>query len=85
MLTILATIFVIGLLVLCHEFGHFIFARWFKVRVLKFAIGYGPKIWSTQKGDTEYSIRAFPLGGFTKMAGMEAVSYTHLDVYKRQG
>ena len=71
MLTILATIFVIGLLVLCHEFGHFIFARWFKVRVLKFAIGYGPKIWSTQKGDTEYSIRAFPLGGFTKMAGME--------------
>ncbi|HAX99154.1 MAG TPA: RIP metalloprotease RseP [Candidatus Atribacteria bacterium] len=71
MLTILATIFVIGLLVLCHEFGHFIFARWFKVRVLKFAIGYGPKLWTTQKGDTEYSIRAFPLGGFTKMAGME--------------
>ena len=70
MLTILATIFVIGLLVLCHEFGHFVLARWFKVRVLKFAIGYGPAIWSTQKGETEYSIRAFPLGGFTKMAGM---------------
>ena len=70
MLTILATIFVIGLLVLCHEFGHFIMARWFKVRVFKFAIGYGPKLWSTQKGDTEYSIRIFPLGGFTKMAGM---------------
>lgn len=70
MLTILATIFVIGLLILCHEFGHFIMARLFKVRVFKFAIGYGPKIWSTQRGQTEYSIRAFPLGGFTKMAGM---------------
>ena len=69
MLTILATIFVIGLLVLCHEFGHFIFARWFKVRVLKFAIGYGPKIWSTQKGDTEYSIRAFPLVDLPKWPG----------------
>ncbi|MCX6090560.1 MAG: RIP metalloprotease RseP [Candidatus Atribacteria bacterium] len=70
MLTVLATIFVIGLLVLCHEYGHYVMARLFKVRVFHFAIGYGPKIWSTRRGETEYSLRAFPLGGFTKMAGM---------------
>ncbi|HSV31240.1 MAG TPA: RIP metalloprotease RseP [Atribacteraceae bacterium] len=70
MLSLLAFIFVLGLLVVCHEFGHFLFARIFKVRVFSFAIGYGPKLWSKTSSQTEYSIRLFPLGGFVKMAGM---------------
>lgn len=71
MITILAFIFVISLLILVHEFGHFIMARLFRVKVLSFALGYGPKIWATRRGDTEFSIRILPLGGYVRMAGME--------------
>lgn len=53
-----------------HEFGHLIPAKLFKVRVPKYAIGFGPKIFSKRKGETEYSIRALPLGGFITMIGM---------------
>ncbi|MEN3185546.1 MAG: RIP metalloprotease RseP [Atribacterota bacterium] len=71
MITVLAFIFVISLLILVHEFGHFIMARLFRVKVLSFALGYGPKIWAIQRGDTEFSIRVLPLGGYVRMAGME--------------
>jgi regulator of sigma E protease len=70
-LSFLAFIFVIGLLVTFHEFGHFIFARLFGIKVLSFSIGYGPPIFSYRGKETEFSIRLLPLGGFVKMAGME--------------
>lgn len=70
-LTILAAIFVFGLLVLFHEFGHFIMAKLTGMRVDEFAIGFGPKIVSKKYGETEYSLRAIPLGGFTDIAGMD--------------
>jgi len=71
MLSFLAFIFVIGLLVTFHEFGHFIFARLFDIKVFSFSIGYGPPIFSYRGRETEFSIRLLPLGGFVKMAGME--------------
>ncbi len=71
MLSFLAFIFVIGLLVTFHEFGHFIFARLFGIKVFSFSIGYGPPIFSYRGRETEFSIRLLPLGGFVKMAGME--------------
>ncbi len=71
MISVLAFIFVISLLIVVHELGHFLLARLFGVRVLSFAIGYGPKIFSTSLGVTEFSIRILPLGGYVKMAGME--------------
>ncbi|BER91998.1 RIP metalloprotease RseP [Atrimonas thermophila] len=71
MLSFLAFIFVIGLLVTFHEFGHFIFARLFGIKVLSFSIGYGPPIFSYRGKETEFSIRLLPLGGFVKMAGIE--------------
>ncbi len=58
-----------ALIVVVHEWGHFIAARLFKVRVDEFAIGLGPKLYGKQKGETLYTIRALPLGGFCKMAG----------------
>ena len=70
-ITILAFIFVISLLIIVHEFGHFIMAKWCGVQVLSFAIGYGPKLVSFKSGETEFSIRLIPLGGFVKMGGME--------------
>ncbi len=66
---LLAFIFVLGVLVFVHELGHFLVARWHGVRVLTFSLGFGPRIFSTKRGDTEYCISIIPLGGFVKMAG----------------
>lgn len=70
-LTIAAAIFVFGLLVLVHELGHFITAKLTGMRVDEFAIGFGPKIISFTRGETVYSLRAIPLGGFNDIAGMD--------------
>ena len=69
MTTILAFAFVLGVLVFVHELGHFVMARWHGVRVLTFSLGFGPKLLSVRRGDTEYCLSAFPLGGYVKMAG----------------
>ncbi|MCI5836829.1 MAG: RIP metalloprotease RseP [Veillonellaceae bacterium] len=70
MITILATIFVFAVIVLVHEWGHFITAKLTGMRVDEFAIGFGPKLWSRRRGETVYSVRALPLGGFNQIAGM---------------
>ena len=71
MTTIVAAIFVFGLLVLVHELGHFMVAKLTGMRVDEFAIGFGPKLWSRKYGETLYAIRAVPLGGFNRIAGMD--------------
>jgi regulator of sigma E protease len=62
-------ILVLGILVFVHELGHFLMARRIGVRVITFALGFGPKLFSFRRGDTEYCVRAIPLGGYVKMAG----------------
>ena len=69
-LTILATIFVFSVIVFVHELGHFATAKWAGMQVDEFALGFGPKVYSVRRGDTEYSLRAIPLGGFNRIAGM---------------
>ncbi len=69
MTSILAFIFVLGVLIFVHELGHFVMARRIGVRVLTFSLGFGPKILSFRRGDTEYCVSAIPLGGYVKMAG----------------
>ncbi len=69
-ITIAATIFVFSLIVFIHEFGHFITAKLTGMQVDEFAIGFGPKVYSCQHGETLYSLRAIPLGGFNRIAGM---------------
>lgn len=71
LLTIAASVFVFGLLVLFHEFGHFITAKMTGMWVREFAIGFGPKLVSYKYGETVYSLRCVPLGGFNDIAGME--------------
>ncbi|MBQ7198012.1 MAG: RIP metalloprotease RseP [Selenomonadaceae bacterium] len=71
LLTLAAAIFVFGLLVLFHELGHFITAKLTGMRVDEFAIGFGPKIFKFRRGETVYSLRAIPLGGFNDIAGMD--------------
>lgn len=69
MTSILAFLFVLGVLIFVHELGHFVMARRIGVRVLTFSLGFGPKILSFKRGDTEYAVSAIPLGGYVKMAG----------------
>ncbi len=74
-MTLIYFILILGLIVLVHEFGHFIFAKMFGVYVYEFSIGMGPKIFShkrkNKKDETEYCIRAIPIGGFVQLAGEE--------------
>ena len=92
--TLFSFILVLGLLIFVHELGHFLFAKWFGVRVLKFSLGFGPRIAGKTIGDTEYVISAFPLGGFVKMFGENPdeqqvedaerkVSFAHKAVWQR--
>jgi regulator of sigma E protease len=68
-LTILAFLFVLGVLIFVHELGHFLMARRIGVRVLTFSLGFGPKLINIKRGGTEYCVSAIPLGGYVKMAG----------------
>ncbi len=67
--TVFSFILVLGLLIFVHELGHFLLAKLFRVRVLKFSLGFGPKLFGKVVGDTEYLVSAFPLGGYVKMFG----------------
>jgi regulator of sigma E protease len=67
--TIVAFIFVLGVLVFVHEFGHYAVAKLFKVRVEVFSLGFGKRLFGFHRGDTDYRISLLPLGGYVKMAG----------------
>jgi len=66
---ILPFVVVLGVMIFFHELGHFLVAKYFNVKILQFALGFGPKIVKKEIGETEYSIRCIPLGGFVKMLG----------------
>lgn len=69
LLSIVAAIIVLGVLIFVHELGHFLLAKYFGVGVEKFSLGFGTKLFGFKKGETEYLISAFPLGGYVKMVG----------------
>lgn len=66
------TLFFVSILlvVLVHEAGHFVFAKAFKMKVDEFFVGFGPRIWSMRRGETEYGVKLLPLGGYVRIAGM---------------
>ena len=68
-------IFVVALLfsIMLHEAGHFATAKKFRMKVTQFFVGFGQTLWSTMKGETEYGVKAIPLGGFVKITGMTAL------------
>ncbi|MFZ3208773.1 MAG: RIP metalloprotease RseP [Geobacteraceae bacterium] len=69
MISILSAIVVLGVLIFVHELGHFLFAKFYGVGVEKFSLGFGKKLVGIKRGETEYLISAFPLGGYVKMVG----------------
>ena len=83
----------LGILIVFHEFGHYLFARLSGVGVITFSVGFGPKVWVKKKGETEYALSAFPLGGYVKMVGEDPAeelkevdiekSFSHKSLLKR--
>lgn len=71
MTTLIAFVVIFGTIVFFHELGHFTVAKMAGIQVYEFALGFGPALFSRRWGETKYSIRALPLGGFVKMAGMD--------------
>lgn len=69
--SIVAAVVILGVLVVVHEAGHFAVAKRLGVRVLRFSVGYPPKVWSIRRGETEYQLGATPLGGYVRMLGDE--------------
>jgi regulator of sigma E protease len=70
-LTLIAFLIVISVLILVHEFGHFLAAKSVDIQVPRFSLGLGPRVAGFTRGETEYVLSAIPLGGYVKMAGME--------------
>jgi regulator of sigma E protease len=93
MITALATVIVLGVLVFVHELGHFLFAKFFGVRVDAFSLGFPPKVLHKQIGETDYRLSVIPLGGYVKLFGenpkdevppeLEAVSFSHHPLWHR--
>ena len=69
--TIIGMILALGVIILVHEWGHFIAARFFGVRVDVFSVGFGPRLFGVKRGDTDWRISALPLGGYVRMAGQD--------------
>jgi regulator of sigma E protease len=92
LLGIVAAVVVLGFLVVVHEFGHFLAAKRCGVGVLKFSVGFGPRVLGRTAGGTEYALSAIPLGGFVKMVGEDPdseeavdprISFSHQPIWKR--
>ena len=83
-LSILGAIAAFLFIIFIHELGHFLAAKWSKIRVSEFAIGMGPKIFSWGKGETKYSLRAIPLGGFCAMAEDETADLSDESAFRNK-
>ena len=86
------TVLAFGLLIVIHELGHYLAARWSGMRVERFSVGFGPVVWSRKRGETEWAFSAIPLGGYVKIAGMapgeeiapgDTSSYSHKPAWRR--
>jgi regulator of sigma E protease len=77
LVTILAFLFILAFSITIHEFGHFLIAKFFKIPVEKFSIGYGPPLIRKRIGETDFRIAYFPLGGYVKIAGEDEGEVTH--------
>src|SRR5213595_2840772 len=83
--TVGIVVFVVAILlvILIHEAAHFAVAKAFKIKVEEFFVGFGPRLWSVRKGETEYGVKALPLGGYVRIAGMNPYQEPSPEEYPR--
>ena len=87
-ITVIKIIFLLGFLIILHEFGHYIVARICGVKVEEFSIGFGKKIFQKERNKTVYTLRLVPLGGYVNLKGLDEKntdpdSYTSVSIWKR--
>jgi regulator of sigma E protease len=83
LVTIVSTVIVLGILIFVHELGHFLLSKKMGVKVLKFSLGFGPRLIGKKVGETEYQIAVFPLGGFVKPLGEDPNDEVKAEEYPR--
>lgn len=83
-MSILIFIVILAVLILVHEFGHFIVAKAFRIRVDEFGLGFPPKLWGKKFGETEYTVNALPIGGFVRIFGQDPSEEKLLDLHKKR-
>src|SRR5213595_2736596 len=83
--TVGIVVFVVAILlvILIHEAAHFAVAKLFKIKVEEFFLGFGPRLWSIRRGETEYGVKALPLGGYVRIAGMNPFQEPTPEEYPR--
>lgn len=84
LLTILVALIIFGVIIMVHELGHFIMAKLMGVKVNEFAMGMGPKLFQFGKGETKYTLRAFPIGGFCAMEGEDSAGAGEVDLSQQR-
>lgn len=67
---VLVVVVALVVMIMLHELGHFVTAKWSRMKVTEYFLGFGPRLWSIRKGETEYGIKAIPAGGYVKIVGM---------------
>ena len=67
---LLIVIVALIVMIMLHELGHFVTAKWSGMKVTEYFLGFGPRLWSFRRGETEYGVKALPLGGYVKIIGM---------------
>lgn len=80
--SIIAAIVIFSVLIIIHEAGHFLVAKRLGVRVLRFSVGYPPRVWGLRRGETDYAIGATPLGGYVRMLGDEVAAEPSVETLK---
>src|SRR5436853_2621383 len=76
-------VLIILTVIVVHEAGHFTFAKLFRIKVEEFFVGFGPRLWSVRRGETEYGVKALPLGGYVRIAGMNPYEEVTPEQYPR--
>src|SRR5690242_897141 len=79
LLTIIIFLAILAILVLTHELGHFLIAKWNGIKVEEFGFGFPPRIFGVQKGETLYSVNWIPFGGFVKILGEDPTQVPNLE------
>ncbi|MDR7606641.1 MAG: site-2 protease family protein, partial [Armatimonadota bacterium] len=84
-MSMLLAVVAFGLMILAHELGHFLVAKASGIGVRAFAVGFGPPLWRSRRGGTEYRLNVFPLGGYVRLAGEDFDEEPGPDAFRSKG